>query len=144
MVPADRDPANVPPTELPEEDEVEDLGPEEEAYDRDDRGARERRRRLGDAIVSGILESGAAIRRGQDLIGGVASGTKEEIVRIVGAEVRGFLDKMDVVDLAQEVVSGLVVEVKTEIRFRRDDQGKVRPVVDEEKTKTKISNDEVS
>ena len=32
------------------------------------------------------------------LVTGVSQATKEELMRIVGAEVRGFLDKMDIAE----------------------------------------------
>ena len=81
-------------------------------------------------MLATLFESGAAIRRGQDRLGELAQGTKDELVKRVGTEVRGFLDKMDVVDLAQRVIGGLVVDVKAEIRFRRED-GKLRPEITE-------------
>ena len=46
---------------------------------------------------------------------------------MIAHEVRGFLDKMDAADLVQEIVSGLVIEMKTEIRFRRDEEGRLEP-----------------
>ncbi|PRQ09455.1 hypothetical protein [Enhygromyxa salina] len=85
-------------------------------------------RRLGDSLISSIWgDSSAAIKRGQGLVTGVAQGTKEELVRMISQEVRGFLDKMDAADLVQEIVSGLVIEMKTEIRFRRDETGRLEP-----------------
>ncbi|MFV8752418.1 hypothetical protein ACNOYE_17875 [Nannocystaceae bacterium ST9] len=90
-------------------------------------------RRFGDSLLGNLLgDSGAAIRRGQGLVSGVAQGTKEELVRMISAEVRGFLDKMDAADLVQEIVSGLVIEMKTEIRFRRAEDGKLEPQIDNE------------
>jgi hypothetical protein len=104
----------------------------EDPEDRDDgeiREERERsRRRLGDSLFSTLLgDSSAAFKRGQGLVTGVAQGTKEELVRMISAEVRGFLDKMDAADLVQEIVSGLVIEMKTEIRFRRSEDGRLEP-----------------
>lgn len=87
-------------------------------------------RRLGDSLISSIWgDSSAAFKRGQGLVTGVAQGTKEELVRMISAEVRGFLDKMDAADLVQEIVSGLVIEMKTEIRFRRSEDGRIEPEV---------------
>lgn len=87
-------------------------------------------RRLGDSLISTIWgDSSAAFKRGQGLVTGVAQGTKEELVRMISAEVRGFLDKMDAADLVQEIVSGLVIEMKTEIRFRRSEDGRIEPEV---------------
>ncbi|PRP95482.1 hypothetical protein ENSA5_38330 [Enhygromyxa salina] len=93
-------------------------------------------RRLGDSLISSIWgDSSAAFKRGQGLVTGVAQGTKEELVRMISHEVRGFLDKMDAADLMQEIVSGLVIEMKTEIRFRRDDSGRIEPEVRTSDTK---------
>jgi hypothetical protein len=95
-------------------------------------------RRLGDSLLTNLLgDSSAALRRGQGLVSGVAQGTKEELVRMISAEVRSFLDKMDAADLVQEIVSGLVIEMKTEIRFRRADDGKLEPQVDSSETKVR-------
>jgi hypothetical protein len=102
-----------------------------------DREERERSfRRLGDALIANLWgDSSAAFKRGQGLVTGVAQGTKEELVRMISHEVRGFLDKMDAADLVQEIVSGLVIEMKTEIRFRRDESGRLEPDVRTSDTK---------
>lgn len=47
-------------------------------------------------------------------------------MRIVGAEVRGFLDKMDIADLAQQIVAGLVVDVHMTVKFSRDESGQTQ------------------
>lgn len=95
-------------------------------------------RRLGDQLFSNLIgESGAAFKRGQGLVTGVAQGTKEELVRIFSQEVRGFLDKMDAADLVQEIVSGLVIEMKTEIRFTRAEDGRVEPQIETGETKVR-------
>lgn len=103
----------------------------EDGEPRDDREDRERERsfrKLGDSLISSIWgDSSAAFKRGQGLVTGVAQDTKEELVRMISHEVRGFLDKMDAADLVQEIVTGLVIEMKTEIRFRRDESGRLEP-----------------
>ncbi|HVI00489.1 MAG TPA: hypothetical protein VM869_17350 [Enhygromyxa sp.] len=106
------------------------------------RDERERsRRRLGDSLISTLWgDSSAAFKRGQGLVTGVAQGTKEELVRMISAEVRGFLDKMDAADLVQEIVSGLVIEMKTEIRFRRSEDGRLEPEV--RTSEAKLGHDE--
>jgi hypothetical protein len=107
---------------------------EREGGERDDRDRSFRR--LGDSLISSIWgDSSAAFKRGQGLVTGVAQGTKEELVRIFGAEVRGFLDKMDAADLVQEIVSGLVIEMKTEIRFKRSEDGRIEPEIRTSETK---------
>jgi hypothetical protein len=99
-----------------------------------------RRRGLGSLL--GLLDSGA--RRGQDLVTEVAKGSKDELVRVISAEFRGFLDKMDIVDLAQEIVSGLKVEAHIEIKFSRDKDGRVQPEVTKSETKLGSKSDEPS
>lgn len=96
-----------------------------------------RRRGLGSLL--NLLDSGA--RKGGDLVTEVARGSKEEIVRVVSAEVRGFLDKMDIVDLAQEIVSGLKVDAHVQIKFSRDEDGKVQPEVTKSETKLETKAD---
>ena len=110
-------------------------GVDEHEDDHDERGRAGIGRKIGEGILSGLLEGGAAIRRGQDKVSGVAAGTKEEVLRIVGSEVRGFLDKIDVVDIMQQVVSGLVIDVNAQIRIRRDEDGKLATEVSEQKIK---------
>ena len=95
-----------------------------------------RRRGLGSLL--GLIDSGA--RRGQDLVTEVAKGSKEEIVRVISSEVRGFLDKMDVVDLAHQIISGLRVDAHVQIRFSRDKDGKVQPEVTKSETKLVTSD----
>lgn len=115
--------------------------PEGEAKDDSDERARAFRR-FGDSLLGNLLgDSSAAIKRGQGLVTGVAQGTKEELVRVISAEVRGFLDKMDAVDLVQQVVSGLVIEMKTEIRFRRAEDGKLEPQIGSTETKIRDTKD---
>jgi hypothetical protein len=115
----------------PELREGDDPREEREAGERD-RGFR----RLGDSLIGSLFgDSTAAFKRGQGLVTGVAQGTKEELVRIFSNEVRGFLDKMDAVDLIQQIVSGMVIEMKTEIRFRRDENGRLEPDIRTSDTK---------
>jgi hypothetical protein len=102
-------------------------------------------RRFGDNLLTNLIgDSSAALRRGQGLVSGVAQGTKEEVVRMISAEVRGFLDKIDAVELVQDIVSGLVIEMKTEIRFRRADDGKLEPQVDNSEAKVRNEKDKPS
>ncbi|NOZ87016.1 MAG: hypothetical protein GXP49_12280 [Deltaproteobacteria bacterium] len=55
--------------------------------------------------------------------------TKGEVLRIVASEFRKFLEKMDVTRELQKVLSGLALEVTTEIHFKQvDNEGKkVKP-----------------
>jgi len=97
---------------------------------RDDRlfGTSGFRRKLSDSLT-GLLDPDGALGKGKDFVTGVSQATKTEVVRMVSAEVRNFLDGMDTVDLLQRVISGLVIDVKTEIRFSIDPQGQLKPTM---------------
>ncbi|TPV92710.1 MAG: hypothetical protein B7733_24590 [Myxococcales bacterium FL481] len=84
-------------------------------------------RRLFADGLSGLLDSGGAIRRGHEAVSELASGTKDEVVRRVSSELRGFLDRLDVTDLAQQVLEGMTLEVTTQVRFRRSEEGQLAP-----------------
>ena len=94
---------------------------------RDDRmfGTSGFRRKLSDSIT-GLLDPDGALGKGKDFVTGVSQATKTEVVRMVSAEVRNFLDGMDTVELLQSVIAGLVIDVKTEIRFSLDPQGQLK------------------
>jgi hypothetical protein len=104
----------------------------EDEHDEDDdaerRGERNRFQRIGDQL-QGLLDPEAAFRRGTGIVTGVSKATRDELMRIVGAEVRRFLDNMDIADLAQEIIAGLVVDVHMQVKFSRDEDGKTQPVV---------------
>ncbi len=130
------DPKNAPePTERTTRDGVAEGKEDPKESDGDERARTFRR--FGDSLLSNLIgDSSAALRRGQGLVTGAAQGTKDELVRMISAEVRSFLDKMDAADLVQEIVSGLVIEMKTEIRFRRAEDGKLEPQIE-----TKVQHD---
>lgn len=86
---------------------------------------RRRFQRLGEQLT-GLLDPESALRRGQGLVTGVSRATKEELMRIVGAEVRSFLDKMDIADLAQQIVAGLEIDVHMQIKLSRSSDGQTR------------------
>lgn len=93
--------------------------------DRDDfpRPEEERRNRFQrlSEQLTGLLDPESAFRRGQGIVTGVSRATKEELMRLVGVEVRSFLDKMDIADLAQQVVAGLQVDIHMKVKFSRSD-----------------------
>ncbi|MCR9165873.1 MAG: hypothetical protein ACE37F_10240 [Nannocystaceae bacterium] len=107
---------------------------------RDSRKDRNRFSRLGDQL-SGLLDPEAALRRGHGLVTGVTATTKNEITRIVGAEVRNFLDKMDIADLAQQIVAGLQVDVQMTVKFSRDDEGNTQPEITRSEASVSTSED---
>lgn len=89
--------------------------------------------RLGEQLT-GLLDPESALRRGQGLVTGVSKATKDELMRLVGAEVRSFLDKMDIGDLAQQIISGLEVDVRMNVKFSRSSDGKPVPEVQQSST----------
>lgn len=114
----------------------ESAGTEAGGAEDEDVGARSQARLR--KVLADLVGSGQSFRRGsQDLVTGVAMATKEEALRIITSEIRGFLDKMDVADLMQQIVEGLVVDVHTKVRFERASDGEVRPTIGE--TKTEVS-----
>ncbi len=108
-----------------------------------DREDRNRFKRFGDQL-SGFLDPESALRRGQGLVSGVTSTTKNEITRIVGAEVRNFLDKMDIADLAQQIVAGLQVDVAMTVKFSRDENGRTQPEITKSEANVKTSSDDAA
>ncbi len=98
------------------------------------------RRKLSDGI-NGLLDPDGALGKGKDFVTGVSQATKTELVRMVSAEVRNFLDGMDTVELLQRVVSGLVIDVKTEIRFSVDPSGQLKPSITNKESEVRNINE---
>lgn len=95
--------------------------------------------RLGEQLT-GLLDPESAFRRGSDLVTGVTQATKDEVIRIVGSEVRNFLDKMDAAELMQQVIAGLVVDVTMQVRFSLDPKsGRAQPEITKQKTRLRSS-----
>lgn len=106
-------------------------GPDDDWPDDDDRGRGSRaKRRLGEQILAGLFDPEGAFKRGQEMVSGVSRATREEAMRIVAVEVRRFLEQVDAVDLAQQVLEGLVVDVDLKVRFSRDRDGTKVEVAD--------------
>jgi len=61
-----------------------------------------------------------------DYLRSQASHTKEEAARLMTRELREFLERADLVDMARKVLANLKLEVKAEIRFvPTDDETRV-------------------
>ena len=106
-----------------------------------ERKDRNRFGRIGDQL-SGLLDPESALRRGQGIVSGVTTTTKNEITRIVGAEVRNFLDKMDIADLAQQIIAGLQVDVQMTVKFSRDAEGRTQPEITRSEASVKTAGEE--
>jgi len=102
---------------------------------------RSRLGRLGEQIT-GLLDPEAALRKGQDLVSGVTAATKEELMRIATSELRSFLDKMDAVDLLQQVITGLVVDVHMQVKFSRSADGIAQPKITKQTSRISVRDDE--
>jgi hypothetical protein len=115
--------------------------PDDDAGDDEPRERGSRFARLGEQIT-GLLDPEAAFRRGSGLVTGVTQATKEELVRIISAETKNFLDKMDAAELMQEVIAGLVIDVSMQVRFSRRDGGPPQPEVTHNEAKIRRQGDE--
>lgn len=118
-------------------DEPEDDDPGEEGH----REKGSRFQRLGEQLT-GLLDPEAAFRRGSGLVAGVTAATKEELVRVISAEVKNFLDKMDAADLLQQVIAGLVIDVNMQVRFSRQGDGPAQPEITRQEAKLRFQGDE--
>lgn len=82
----------------------------------DDSSERERERGLGDFV-----------RRAVSAGVGAASRSKDDIMRVAANEMRTWLEHLDVNNELVKALSKMVIEVKTEIRFRPTEDGKIVP-----------------
>jgi hypothetical protein len=101
-----------------------DRGEEEEVTSP---GEPERDRTLGDlvrrAVSVGVGAAAGAVSAGV----GVAASAKDDIVRVAAAEMRNWLEKLNLQEEMAKALTKMVIEVKTEIRFRPNDEGKLVP-----------------
>jgi hypothetical protein len=84
------------------------VGPDDDrAAERVDRGITDFVRR---AVSAGVV---------------AASRSKDDIVRVAATEMRGWLDHLNINEEIAKALAKIVIEVKTEIRFRTTDDGKL-------------------
>jgi hypothetical protein len=98
------------------------------------------RRKISEGLT-GLLDPDGALGKGKDFVTGVSQATKTEVVRMVSAEVRNFLDGMDTVDLMQRVIAGLVIDVKAEIRFSIDPNGQLKTAITNKESEIRSASD---
>src|SRR5580698_3655633 len=67
------------------------------------------------------------VRRAVSAGVGAASKSKDDIMRAAAGEMRTWLEHLNMNEELAKVLTKLVVEVKTEIRFRPTDDGKIVP-----------------
>ncbi len=65
------------------------------------------------------------VRRAVSAGVGAASRSKDDIMRAAAGEVRTWLEHLNLNEEVAKVLSKMVIEVKTEIRFRPTDDGKL-------------------
>jgi len=63
------------------------------------------------------------VRRAVSAGVGAASRSKDDFVRVAATEMRNWLEHMNLSDEVAKVLAGMVIEVKTEIRFRPSPDG---------------------
>lgn len=80
--------------------------------------------RPADRINPGIADF---VRRAVSAGVGAASRSKEDILRVAATEVKTWLDHMNFSEEVTKALANMVIEVKTEIRFRPTDGGKMAP-----------------
>ena len=90
----------------------------------------DRSERSSDRVASGVTSDRGLsdfVRRAVSAGVGVAARSKDDIMRAAATEMRTWLDRLDVNNELLKVLSKMVIEVKTEIRFRPTDDGKIVP-----------------
>jgi hypothetical protein len=70
---------------------------------------------------------GDFVRRAVSAGVGAASRSKDDILRVAAGEVRNWLERLNLTDELAKALAKTVIEVKTEIRFRSNEDGKLVP-----------------
>jgi hypothetical protein len=69
------------------------------------------------------------VRRAVSAGVGAATRSKDDIMRAAATEMRNWLERLDVNNEVLKALSKMVIEVKTEIRFRPTEDGRIAPEV---------------
>jgi hypothetical protein len=67
------------------------------------------------------------VRRAVSAGVGAATRSKDDIMRAAATEMRNWLERLDVNNEVLKALSKMVIEVKTEIRFRPTEDGRITP-----------------
>jgi hypothetical protein len=78
----------------------------------------------GDRADRGLTDF---VRRAVSAGVGAAARSKDDIMRVAATEVRSWLDHLDFNNEVLKALSKMVIEVKTEIRFRPTEDGRIVP-----------------
>lgn len=92
--------------------------------DEDAKEDRSERNERGDRPERGVTDF---VRRALSAGVGAASRSKDDIMRVAASEVRGWLEHLNLNDEIAKALAKMVIEVKTEIRFRPAEDGKLVP-----------------
>jgi hypothetical protein len=65
------------------------------------------------------------VRRAVSAGVGAAARSKDDIMRAAASEMRNWLEHLNLNEELAKALSKLVIEVKTEVRFRQNDEGKI-------------------
>jgi len=90
----------------------------------EDTTASDRSERNADRSDRGITDF---VRRAVSAGVGAAARSKDDIMRAAATEMRNWLERLDVNNEVLKALSKMVIEVKTEIRFRPTDDGRIAP-----------------
>jgi hypothetical protein len=105
----------------------ETIRPEPTDEDRTSPGEPERDRTIADfvrrAVSVGVGAAAGAVSAGV----GVAANAKDDIMRAAAGEVRQWLEHLNINEEVAKALAKLVIEVKTEVRFRPTEEGKLGP-----------------
>jgi hypothetical protein len=109
-------------------DKVPDLGVAQDGVVSEDDTATSDRsdRNAADRSDRGITDF---VRRAVSAGVGAAARSKDDIMRAAATEMRNWLERLDVNNEVLKALSKMVIEVKTEIRFRPTDDGRIAPEV---------------
>lgn len=90
-------------------------------------GGSERDRTISDfvrrAVSAGVGAAAGAVSAGV----GVAASAKDDIVRVAAGEMRNWLERLNLNEELAKALAKVVIEIKTEIRFRPNEDGKLVP-----------------
>jgi hypothetical protein len=78
----------------------------------------------GERVDRGIADF---VRRAVSASVVAAGRSKDDIVRVAATEMRGWLEHLNLNEEIAKALSKMVIEVKTEIRFRPSEDGKLVP-----------------
>jgi len=84
---------------------------------------------LTEETVRGLLKDLSLPKDAVAFLVSQSEKTREEIVRVVAQEMRSYLESRDISNELKTALTGLKVELKTEISFKLDDAGTLTPAI---------------